>query len=128
MDFIRPVLLTVAFLGGSSFAQQASNQYDGNWSGECGVPVDLEIHGQAGKWTPHANKGITKNNPCAAYAKPVDVQTATAERLVISVNGSAALQGCADVKMAFHASDATHLEIVRAPGATATYECTLSRR
>ena len=114
-------------LSTGAFAQDAPNKYDGTWSGTCNVPADLEIKGQGGTWTPHANKGITKNNPCAALPKPVTVESSTADRLVIKINGSQALQGCTDLKLAFHPTDATHIEITRAPGSTTTTECILER-
>ena len=127
MILFRPAVVTLVLLGTSALAQDAPNPYEGNWTGTCGVPFELEIHGNAGKWKPHANRGITKNNPCAAYEKPVTVEMATAEHFVFMVKGSEALQGCPDVKLAFHPVDATHLEATRRPGAITTSECNMNR-
>ena len=127
MILIRHVVLAFAVLGTAALAQDAPNPYEGNWTGTCGVPFELEIHGNAGKWKPHANKGMTKNNPCTAYVKPVVVDKATADELVFTVKGSEALQGCPDPRLTFHRVDATHMEATRRPGAVTTSECNMSR-
>jgi hypothetical protein len=127
MRINRPVFLSLSLLGASALAQDAPNPYEGNWAGTCGIPFELEIHGQTGKWTPHANKGVTKNNPCAAYVKPIVVEKATADELVFMVKGSEAMQGCPDPKLHFHPVDATHMEATRRPGAITTSECNMSR-
>lgn len=127
MRLIRPVFLAFSLLGASALAQDAPNPYEGKWSGTCGVPFEPEIHGNTGQWTPHANRAVTKNNPCAAYVKPVVVDKVTADEVVFKVKRSEALQGRPDPTLTFHVVDATHMEAKRRPGAITTSECNMSR-
>lgn len=103
-------------IASATLAQQF--QYDGEWAMRCPRIVVIELKGNAGTFTPYSNRAEVATNPCARLTKPVVVQSATAEKLVLEVKGSVTLLGCADFTLTLIPIDATHLEGTRSGAET----------
>ena len=92
------VLLTSLFLGCGTVTAQTPNPYDGTWRGSFAGSsrvnaIELTISGAEGSVMMF---GQGNTNPCLNRRLPVVVQQFSAEELLIRIEGSKVLQGCAD--------------------------------
>ena len=95
---IMIVLLTNVFIGSGSVTAQTPNPYDGTWRGsfagsERANAIELVISGTEGSVKMFGRASI---NPCLNRQLPVVVQQFSEEELLIRIEGSKVLQGCAD--------------------------------
>ena len=82
----------------SVHAQDAANPFIGKWKVEWqgekrSQEADLEITASGGQWQTMASR---KGDPCVGRAAPVEITSASAEKLEFIIKFSTALQGCKD--------------------------------
>ncbi|QIL70458.1 hypothetical protein G7048_08895 [Diaphorobacter sp. HDW4B] len=84
--------------GTSVQAQDAANPFIGKWNVEWqgdkkSQEAELEITASGGTWKTATSK---RKDPCVGLAAPVEIASASAEKLEFIIKFSTALQGCKD--------------------------------
>lgn len=79
-------------------AQDSANPFIGKWKVEWQgerrpQAADLEITASGGEWKTLAS---SRSDPCHGLAAPVEITSATADKLEFIIKSSTALQGCKD--------------------------------
>lgn len=111
-SLMRFAFAAVALQGAHALAQEA-NPYNGTWAvqfdapGRPGIKGTVDVNGQGGLWKTVSS---TRSDTCAGRDAPIDVKSATPEKLVFRVMRSQALAGCPDFTVSMNRVDDNNLE------------------
>lgn len=111
-SLMRFAFAAVALQGAHTLAQEA-NPYNGTWAvqfdapGRPGIKGTVDVNGQGGLWKTVSS---TRSDTCAGRDAPIDVKSATPEKLVFRVMRSQVLAGCPDFTISMNRVDDNNLE------------------